>query len=238
MVCLALTIMMALVLSMSRGGWMAATVGLIFMGALLLMNQHFSRKKLLLSGVVGVLGLSFIVVGSTPVVARLTTMMHSQQDASFQSRLIAWKGVIRTITDYPVFGTGPGTFSLIFTQYQPPGFARRFMNAHNDYLHYASEVGLLLIPVLLVSFFALYRKGFKKLDNPSRLVRGMTLGALSAVTAMLLHSLFDFNLHVPANAFLFTVLTAVVVAPLPRDNLPNRKQKSVPPSADPIPKAP
>jgi hypothetical protein len=62
---------------------------------------------------------------------------------------------------------------------------------------------------------ALYRKGFRKLKNQSRLVRGITLGAMSGITAILVHSIADFNLHIPANAILFTVLAALVAAPLP-----------------------
>ena len=64
----------------------------------------------------------------------------------------------------------------------------------------------------------LYRRGFKKLNNPSRLVRGITLGAMSGITAILVHSIVDFNLHIPSNALLFTVLAALVVAPLPVDD--------------------
>jgi O-antigen ligase len=94
----------------------------------------------------------------------------------------------------------------------------RYFKAHNDYLHFVSEVGLPLIVVILWMIIALYRKGFRKMQNPSRLVRGITIGALSGITAILVHSIGDFNLHIPANALLFTVLAALVVAPLPIDN--------------------
>ena len=87
--------------------------------------------------------------------------------------------------------------------------------AHNDYLHFTSETGLLLIPIIIWMIIALYRKGFRKLKNPSRLVRGITLGTLSGITAILVHSVSDFNLHIPANALLFIVLAALAVAPLP-----------------------
>lgn len=69
---------------------------------------------------------------------------------------------------------------------------------------------------------ALYRKGFKKLKNPSRLVRGTTIGALSGITAILAHSIVDFNLNIPANAVLFTVLVAIVAAPLPKRSYETR----------------
>jgi O-antigen ligase len=89
------------------------------------------------------------------------------------------------------------------------------MYAHNDYLHLTAELGLLLVPLLIFAIFAFYRKALTKLDNPSRLLRGITLGAVSGITAILFHSLLDFNLHIPANALLFTFLAAIVVAPRP-----------------------
>jgi len=223
MVYLALIVLTALVLSLSRGGWGASTCGLVFMALVLLASRRFDRKKLLLTLIFAVFAVLFIILASTPVVERMLTVMANPDDASFQSRLTAWKGVAQLIVDYPLLGTGPGTFALIFTQYQPPGLGHRFLNAHNDYLQFTAELGFLLPPLLVFIGFALYRHGFKKLKNPSRLVRGTTLGALAGITATLCHSLIDFNLHIPANALLFTVLTAIAVAPPPHDNLKTNK---------------
>jgi hypothetical protein len=39
---------------------------------------------------------------------------------------------------------------------------------------------------------------------------------MTGIFAMLCHSFIDFNLHIPANALLFTVLAAIVAAPEPR----------------------
>jgi hypothetical protein len=41
---------------------------------------------------------------------------------------------------------------------------------------------------------------------------------MSGITAILVHSIGDFNLHIPANALLFTILAALVVAPHPIHN--------------------
>lgn len=121
------------------------------------------------------------------------------------------------IKDHPLVGTGPGTYSNIFTQYQPPGLKNRRYMAHNDYLHFISEAGLPLMAIVAWMIIVFYRKGFRKLKNPSRLVRGITLGALSGTTAILVHSFGDFNLHLPANAILFTVLAAIAVSPIPKN---------------------
>ncbi len=222
-----LVMVLALVLSLSRGGWLAAAFGLAFMASNLLFDPCFERRKLLIAGIGGAVFVSLAVLGSTPVVVDLTSMAAGMADDSLVSRLITWKHVLQIIRDYPLLGTGPGTFGDVFTQYQPPGIAVRIGYAHNDYLQFVSETGLAMVPVMAWMLFALCKTGFEKLKNPSRLVRGTTLGALSGIAAVLFHGLFDFNLHIPANALLFTVLGAIVAAPVPwdtsRPNKPGRQ---------------
>ncbi len=161
-----------------------------------------------------------IVLASTPVVEKIRTIEQKQEAPSFANRVKVWGGIVTMIQDHPILGIGPGTFAFIFTQYQPPGLTRHYTMAHNDYLHFTSEAGLPVIAIIVWMIIALYRKGFKKLKNPSRLVRGITLGSMSGITAILVHSIGDFNLHIPANALVFTVLAAIVVAPLPKRSQP------------------
>jgi O-antigen ligase len=132
--------------------------------------------------------------------------------------MMVWGGAVRMIENHPVLGTGPGTFAFAYTKFQPPGLSKHYTMAHNDYLHFVSEVGLPLIAIIIWMILSLYRKGFRKLKNPSRLVRGITLGAMSGITAILVHSVGDFNLHIPCNVILFVVLSAIIAAPLPITN--------------------
>jgi len=182
----------------------------------LLTSPYFQRKKLLLALSGGFLAVAFIVLASTPVVEKIRTIEQRQEAPSFSNRLNVWGRVVEMIEDYPLLGIGPGTFGTIFTQYQPPGLTSHYTMAHNDYLHFTSEVGLPLIAIIVWMIIALYKKGFMKLKNPSRLVRGITLGSMSGIV----HSISDFNLHIPANALLFAILAALVVAPLPTSSQP------------------
>ena len=171
----------------------------------------------------GFLTMVLIVLSTTPVVERILTLSERDPEVNMYSRLVGWRGVINMINDHPLLGTGPGTFATIYTQYQPPGLARRRFYAHNDYLQFISEIGLAAAVVIVWMIIALFRKGFKKLGSPSRLVRGTTLGAMAAITAILVHSFGDFNLSIPANAVLFTILGAAVASPLPLENYSNVK---------------
>ncbi|HJX34588.1 MAG TPA: O-antigen ligase family protein, partial [Desulfatiglandales bacterium] len=208
----------ALILSLSRGGWIGMLTGLSFMSVCLLVSVYFKRKILLVSAIIGTIFAALVILASTPVVEEIRTLTEMDQTPNLSQRMVVWGGVMDMIGDYPVLGSGPGTFATVFTQYQPPGIASYYNYAHNDYLHFISETGLALIALIIWMGIALYRKGFEKLKNPSRLVRGTTLGAMTGITAILIHSIVDFNLHIPANAILFTILVAVVVSPIPQDN--------------------
>ena len=66
---------------------------------------------------------------------------------------------------------------------------------------------------MLWILFVFFRMGFKNLSDPSRQTRGFALAALAAVVAILIHSISDFNLLIPANALLFTVIAGTIRDP-------------------------
>jgi O-antigen ligase len=80
-------------------------------------------------------------------------------------------------------------------------------HAHNDYLEIAAEAGLTggICLVVFVWGFAvfLFMRWLKRRDH---FVRGVGLGCLMGILSILLHSLTDFNLHIPANAVYFVTL--------------------------------
>lgn len=203
----------SLILSLSRGGWIGGGVGLAFMLIVLMTNHYFKKKRRIAAVCSGFLIVMLVILTSTPVVERILTFEQKEDMPSFSGRAVVWGGIVNMIQDHPLLGAGPGTFANVFTQYQPPGQGARYSMGHNDYLHFISEVGIPLIAVMLWMMVSFFKRGLDKLKNRSRLVRGAVLGGMAGVTAILVHGGGDFNLHIPANAVLFTVIAALTVAP-------------------------
>jgi hypothetical protein len=128
-------------------------------------------------------------------------------------RPVVWSNTTGIIGDFPVMGSGLGTFQALYPAYEESSTPPLFEHAHNDYLEYMAELGgmgflLLLggIGAMLVFSFLVWQVR----QHPA--VRGLALGGMVAVVAMLLHSITDFNLHIPANMMLFVVVLSLTIA--------------------------
>ena len=114
--------------------------------------------------------------------------------------------------DFPLLGVGGGAFKYVFPAYQPERYGNRVARyLHDDWLQVACETGVLGAAVAYagigVFLFGLLRSIRRRQDPYCRLIFA---GAFAGVTAMLLHSLVDFNLYmVTANGLVFTVLLGI-----------------------------
>jgi len=205
----ALLLSAALIFSLSRGGWIGVLAGFGFMAALLLSSRHFDQKKIIAGLMCGLLLATVIIVGTTGAVKRIGAVTELDKTPTLVGRIHAWSGITEMIGDYPFWGAGPGTFADMFTRYQPPGIASRYFYGHNDYLHFVSEAGLFLVPIMLWMIAAMFFQLLKNANHPCRMVRGTAIGVMSGMVAIAVHSISDFNLHIPANALLFTTIAAI-----------------------------
>ena len=140
--------------------------------------------------------------GIERVVQRLqdTTIEGEQRDeVSFDA--------LAAIGDYPLTGTGAGSFYAIYPMYQRGEVELDYDHAHNDYAEFAVELGLPALAllgsgVLLSLGVALSTQ--RRRHNP--LMKGLGFGTGMGILALLIHSSVDFNLQIPANAAFFVVL--------------------------------
>jgi O-antigen ligase len=208
---LAATVTVAgLFFSLSRMGIISAVASLTVMATF----SGFQRKAGLWVAA-GIMACGIILVlwmGAGPVLERFGTISEEYASAD-ESRWSLWKDTARLIGGHPLLGSGLGTFPVAFTRVQST-FLGRFVNhAHNDYLEIASDLG---IPAAALFFGStgvlLVRVVRKAASSDVSFERAMALGCLGSIAAILLHSLTDFNLYIPANALVFSLILGLAAS--------------------------
>jgi O-antigen ligase len=195
-----------IVLSGSRGGMISFAFEVLAFIALTLYQKRNPRIALasfaLCSAVLGFL----VFLGKGKVLGRLG-------DLGPDMRFKITTDCLKIFTHKPVLGWGLGTFPTIYPSFRS-FYTNLFVNqAHNDYAQLLVETGLLGFGLMLWFIFRLYRHGFPTSRRwEFKWDAAISLAALLGCTALLLHSLVDFNLHVPANAAVFYVLCALAAA--------------------------
>ncbi|MBI5555275.1 MAG: O-antigen ligase family protein [Elusimicrobia bacterium] len=127
-------------------------------------------------------------------------------------RIYIWQSAWEIIKNRPWFGWGMGNFGLAYPRFNMPGFdtvlrygkVTRF--AHNEFLQLAAELGL---PALGL-FLGIIRYVFKAGRDLARekYFSWTQAAGFSALTGIIVHSLVDFNLHLPAVTFITVILGA------------------------------
>jgi O-antigen ligase len=97
--------------------------------------------------------LVFVAAAAPSVGARVG---HASTDL-VEDRLQIWRTSVDLIRAHPLLGTGPGTFQTVFNRRKPPNLERKW-SAHNLWLHYAVETGLVGLAALLWAVFAAGRE--------------------------------------------------------------------------------
>ena len=140
-----------------------------------------------------------------------------------------WGSVIMTIKDFPLVGTGLGTFSSVYPAYAKTRTYALLGHAHNDYFEYMSELGAVGMAFLLGGIlFIVYKTFLTWYKRRNAEVKGLVLGGLIAIIVIGIHSFTDFNLHIPSNILLFTVILSVTYVAAyyrPRGIRSSRKKK-------------
>jgi O-antigen ligase len=199
----------ALLLSASRGGVVSLGVELLFLVSIVLL-QRAGTRHLLAGGIVLVAAISLVSwLGVNQILARFgslqTLEVHENKRASMRH------GAWHIFLDHPFLGAGLGTLETVYPSYETLYDGKIVDHAHNDYLEALAETGILgglccawFIALLLVA-------GLHSLQEPAiSFSSALRLAGLTGCCGLLVHSLVDFNLHIPANAtfFLFMALLA------------------------------
>ena len=206
---------LALIFSASRMGHFGFITGSVVIGLLFLFRRPPKGRARAASSpflVLLMLCLAAAILwggwkGLDPVIERWDVA----NEELMKGRGILWETTKQLIADFPLTGTGLGTFELAYPRYQPPVFgATLYDHAHNDYLQILAETGWPGF-VFWLSFylFFLVRVIIGWFANHEPFAVAVGAGGIGATVAILVHSAGEFNLQIPANAMLLFIVMAV-----------------------------
>ena len=202
----ALAILLGLIFTRSRAGVSLAMLG-ILLSTLTFSYRLGGRNVYGLIGTFTAVGVGLAsLIGLTPVWSRFTL-----QDPIEDGRWKIFDATVQAIGEFFPLGSGGGTFEDVMRRFHPADFPGVTINrAHNDYLEWLLEFGLiagLAIAVWLLFYFRQWGRVWKRGEwAPFRFAQA---GAGIALLLLMLHTLVDFNLRIPANAALAALLAAV-----------------------------
>ena len=215
---LLVVMVIGLVLTRSRMGNAAFFSALLAVGflAIILMRKNAPQTIVLVASLVVI---DVLVVGTwvglEKVVERIqgTEVMASAggKSESIEARTEAARTALALVKDFPLVGTGGGSFYNLFLSYRTPDYGDNYVDhTHNDFVEIATDYGLLglgILGALVASSLWVVLRVMRRRKSP--LPRGIAFGVAMSMVALLIHSTVDFNLQIPANALTMVVILAM-----------------------------
>lgn len=203
----------AFVLARSRGGFVALLGATTLVLLLYLIKGRLRLKAVAFVLVPALLALGMAAWIDMPGLAeRYATLGDLREERSFTTRMAFSGRALEIARDFPLLGSGMGTFRETHYLYTPGTSSHELVRAHNDYAQLAAECGALGVVAMLWALVLIVSRGvigaLLRPPNPSGwIARAAAIGVL----ALLLHSFVDFNLQIYSNSLLFVFLCAVLM---------------------------
>jgi O-antigen ligase len=222
----------AAIFTLSRGGMISIIAEMVFIGAMSFIRHRAMTdakghgKVRMATGVAtGVTAVGVILaaimagvvwMGAEPVINRIATGDPNSSDMSktqtfYSVRGEIWENTWTMIRRNPLTGVGLGAYETAYPIYaRETGTQGVTAEAHNDYLQILADAGLIGGISALWFIWALFRAIARGVRSPDRLTAAIALGGGAGLFGLLVHSFFDFNLHLPSHAMVFLLLSVVI----------------------------
>jgi O-antigen ligase len=201
----------SLLLSGSRGGMTAFAAEMVLL-AILLRRQRMDAKTM------GVMAASLVLalvlfgwLAQPQLTERLAAIPSgTKAELSGGTRLTIDRDTLRMFAQRPLLGWGLGSFPDVYPRFCSFYATLPVDRAHNDYLQLLAEMGIAGFAITMYSLFIALRGALRKIQQDPLGTNGLIgLSVLLGISGILVHSLLDFNLEIPANAAIFYALCTV-----------------------------
>jgi O-antigen ligase len=210
----AVLILLCLLFTRSRAGIASGLVALMCSGIVLVRARAASvgtrRTRFASYVVLALVGVSIalaLAIGIGPI---LRGLQPDQLRGSADFRWSIYAATAGAAIEFLPFGSGLSTFAGVFPRFQVGDFGGLIDYAHNDYLQVFMELGLVGVAIVVLLLFAYGQRMVQLLRaEGGRSFTLLQIGAGLGMLPMILHSMFDFALHMPANAMWIAALAGV-----------------------------
>jgi len=199
-----------ILISRTRGVWLG------LLSAWLLMGWLRGKTKVVLSLLIAFLVFAFVLesVSHLGIVDRFKSIFSVEKN---MDRFYIWGSTLDMIQDYPLLGTGPGTYKEVIPLYREK-FDYPYLNrahAHNNFIQQAAEKGLLGFFALLWLVLLMLRVGLSTyfdIDERQYFEKGLALGSLGAIVSFHIEGMFEANFGDEEMAMLLWVVIGLLHA--------------------------
>lgn len=220
MLALAALILVGVLQSLSRMGFCATLIALFTLGVLSFGNEKRIWRRWRPAALLAVLALlGFVFLPTNALISRFASLA-GPNEISADVRVQVWGDTWRLSRQFPLFGCGLGGYESCLLRYKTVAPMETADFAHNDYLQYLAELGW---PAFLAGLLLVWRV-YAHTWRPRRQTdeHYLAIACAASLTAMLVHSLVDFNTYIPANAMALAWIGGIAAASL----VPRMEQSS------------
>jgi O-antigen ligase len=151
-----------------------------------------------------------IFVGGETSLTRFAESAATQNISSNRTHI--WSVTVEMIRSNMPFGVGLGAYPQAYTSFDTLSGSDRVEQAHNDYLQVPADAGIMGLIIGALFLFWFVREGIRNTHESNTFRRGVAVGAFAGCCAILVHSIFDFVLHITAVSVMFLTLMSMLVA--------------------------
>ena len=213
----AMLLLTGVLMSRSRGaalGGLSAALAAFAVALTVGSRERNWRMTMLVLGGAVLAGIS--IVGFNTIASRFDVQTVASA-ASLRTQ-IAWTSLSGAMAFSPV-GSGWGTYADVYPRFQPASITERVHHAHQDYAEMLFEGGIFAVLLMAVfAWLAITRAVYlvRAAVRNRRLRREEMAAAICGIGLLgfLLHSLVEFNMHIPANAIIASLFAGIYLRPL------------------------
>lgn len=203
---ISLLLLACLVLSLTRGAWLAFIPAVIF---ITWKKGNLAKKVLLLLLIVLVLGIGALALFGGKEMLELYTVRG--QAVAHRAELTEM--CLRMIKDRPLIGHGINTFMSIYERYARESSFSGVSYAHNCYLQIAVETGIFSLLAFLWMIASLFISSIRNIEKrEDGFIKSVQIGSLAGLLAYLVHSAIETNLFSLQLAVLFYYMLGVTMS--------------------------